>query len=82
MTMDAALAHAKAVKRQHEAALLKLPKVVAVGVGMTRPQGADKTRRPAIVVSVSEVIPDRDDIPETLDDVPVLVQATGVISAR
>jgi hypothetical protein len=81
-TLDAALARAKAVKQAHEAALLKLPLVVAIGVGMTRPQGAEKTRQPAIIVSVSELLPDRDDIPDEIDGVPVLVNATGVMRAQ
>jgi hypothetical protein len=81
-TIEAELAHAKAVKSAHEAELLGLPRVVAVGVGMTKPNGTDKTRRPAIIVSVSELLPDRADIPSELDGVPVLVNATGVMRAQ
>ncbi len=72
----------KAVKRKYEAALLALPGVVAVGVGLTAPRGPDKTREPAILISVVELDPTREDLPAELDGVPVIVNATGMLKAR
>jgi hypothetical protein len=82
MTQDKDLAAAKAAKRKHEAALLAKPNVIAVGVGMTEPLGPARVRKPAIVVSVTELDPASDDFPEALDGVPVIVRATGKLTAR
>jgi hypothetical protein len=72
------LAQVQAIKARHERRLLALPKVVAVGVGLTTPFGPQRKRRPAIVISVSEHDPLRDDIPAEIEGAPVLVKATGV----
>lgn len=82
MTNDARLNEVKVIKRRHEAALLALPGVVAVGVGLTAPRGPDNMREPAILISLIELDPKRDDLPSELEGVPVVFKATGVLRAR
>jgi hypothetical protein len=72
----------RAIKQKYEAELLAVPKVVAVGIGLTAPRGPDKTRVPCIIISVSEADPAHDDIPSEIDGVPVLVNRTGVFKRR
>lgn len=74
-----------AVKRRHEADLLRLPNVVAVGVGR-RVRGGAFTDEVCIVVSVRKKTPAaqldrRDLIPAVLDGVPVDVVEAGEITA-
>ncbi|MCS6909661.1 MAG: hypothetical protein NZM11_03720 [Anaerolineales bacterium] len=74
-----------AVKRRHEASLLRLPNVVAVGVGR-RVRGGAFTDEICIIVSVRKKMPAaqldcRDLIPTMLDGVPVDVVETGEIAA-
>jgi hypothetical protein len=78
---SAALERARAIKQAHEAALMALPNVVGVGVGL-RSIGGELTGEVAIVVSVTEKLLDDDlepaeRIPAEIDGVPVDVQATG-----
>ena len=73
----------KATKRAHEARLMQMANVVAVGIGYRR-RGGKTTDELAIVVSVkSKVAPDHLDaentIPAEIDGVPVDVQVVGVL---
>ncbi|HZY45865.1 MAG TPA: hypothetical protein VFF70_14085 [Anaerolineae bacterium] len=77
--------HAQAVKRQHEADLLRKPNVVGVGIGF-RTRGGKSTNEVCIVVSVKiKVAPahlKREElIPSSIEDVPVDVIVTGEIRA-
>lgn len=74
-----------AVKRRHEQALMRLPNVVAVGVGL-RARGGVTTDEACIVVSVRRKVPlaelpAADRVPGVLDGVAVDVVATGDIRA-
>ncbi len=82
---EQAVQHALAVKRRHEAELLRKPNVVAVGVGF-RTRGGQSLSEVCIVVSVTQKIPaadmKRDEVlPKMLEDVPIDVVETGVIRA-
>jgi len=83
--LEAALAHAQAVKRKYEAELLRKANVVGVGVGF-KSKGGKTTNRVAIVVNVrkkvrrAELAPN-DVIPPALEGVPVDVVETGVLRA-
>lgn len=77
----AALERARAVKQAHEAALMRLPNVVGVGVGL-RQTGGDPTGEVALIVSVTRKVPDdaldpAQRVPAEIDGVPVDVQETG-----
>jgi hypothetical protein len=77
--------HAQAVKRQHEADLLRKPNVVGVGVGF-RTRGGKSTNEVCIVVSVkikvaAAQLKHEDVIPSSIEGVPVDVVATGEIHA-
>jgi len=77
--------HAIAVKRRHEAELLRKANVVAVGVGR-RTRGGAQTDEVCLIVSVRKKIPaaqlgSSDVIPSVLDGVPVDVVETGEIAA-
>ncbi len=75
----------RAIKARHEADLLAKPGVVAVGIGLTPPQG-DAVRLLAIIVSMNargdadDVV--RADLPDVLEGVPVVLQVTGAFSPR
>jgi hypothetical protein len=82
---EQAVQHVQEVKRRHEAELLRRPNVVAVGVGY-RTRGGQATSEVCIVVSVTQKLPadqlKRGDVlPQTLEDVPIDVVASGVIRA-
>jgi len=73
------------VKDRHQLELLNKPNVVGVGIGFRHRRGR-RTSEAAIVVSVTEKVPESDlaadeVIPEELEGVPVDVQATGPIRA-
>ena len=77
--------HVTDVKRKHEQDLLRLPNVVAVGVGL-RTRGGEPTGEVCIVVSVKTKVPvpqlaGRDRIPSSIEGVPVDVVETGEIRA-
>lgn len=77
--------HALAVKRRHEAALLRRANVVAVGVGR-RVRGGAPTEEVCIVVSVrrkqpATALPPAEVLPARLEDVPVDVVEAGEIAA-
>jgi hypothetical protein len=79
------LAAARDVKRRHEASLLRLPNVVAVGLGY-RQVGGQPTEEVAIVVSVSRKVPASalrpgQAVPARLEGVPVDVVETGTLHA-
>lgn len=79
------LEKAQAVKRRHEAALLRLPYVVGVGLGY-RQVGGQPTGEVAIVVSVSRKVPASElrpgqAVPARLEGVPVDVVETGTLHA-
>lgn len=65
---------ARAVKARHETALLQVPGVVALGIGLA-PAGT-----PALVVSVQPTA--GDGVPAELDGVPVVIQDTGAFTPR
>jgi hypothetical protein len=84
--MSASYEQAQAVKRAHEAELLRKANVVGVGVGL-RHQGGERTDEIAIVVMVRQKMPHHelspeDRIPRAIDGVPVDVQAVGDITAQ
>jgi hypothetical protein len=75
-----------AVKRRHEAGLLRKANVVAVGVGR-RTRGGAFTDEVSIVVSVKKKVPaaqlkPQDVLPAALEGVPVDVVETGEIVAH
>lgn len=83
---DQVVQRALDVKRRHEAALLRKPNVVAVGVGF-RTRGGQPTDEVCIVVSVRTKFPASqlkrsDQVPAMLDGVPVDVVETGPIRAQ
>ena len=71
----------RAIKARHEADLLAKPGVVAVGIGLTPPQG-DAERSLAIIVSMNALDAARIDLPDALEGVPVVLQVTGAFSPR
>ena len=76
--------HILAVKREHENDLLLRPNVVGVGLGY-RQTGGQTTDELALVVMVSHKLPQStldpaDQIPLTLDGIPVDVQEVGEIT--
>ena len=65
------------VKRQHEAGLLAMPGVVSVGIGR------DKQGNPAIIVGLDRPRPETEtQLPQSLEDYPLLVQIIGPIRAQ
>ncbi len=73
----------KAIKRTHEARLMRLRNVVGVGIGY-RQRGGQVTDELAIVVSVVDKIPpeeldEESVIPTEIEGVPVDVQIVGTI---
>ncbi len=83
---DALFARIRAVKRQHEKALLRKANVVGVGVGV-REQGGVRTNDLALVVMVRKKVPadqlaPADRIPSEIDGAPVDVQEVGTIRAQ
>jgi hypothetical protein len=73
------------VKRRHEQELMRKANVLAVGVGY-RTRGGQKTQEVAIVVSVKNKVPlsdlkPGDQLPASLEGVPVDVVETGPIRA-
>jgi hypothetical protein len=67
----------KEVKALHEASLLALPGVVSVGIG----RAADGTS--AIIVGLEASHPNIEpQIPQSLEDYPVIVQVVGPIKAQ
>ena len=82
---EQAVQHALDVKRRHEAELLRLPNVVAVGVGF-RTRAGMPTSEVCVVFSVSRKVlaaqlTRQQLIPATLEGVPVDVVETGTIHA-
>ncbi len=78
--------HAQDVKRRHEAELLRKPNVVGVGIGY-RQRGGQPTNEVSIVVSVKKKVPAAqlkggDQVPASIEGVPVDVVETGVIRAQ
>jgi len=74
------------VKRKHEKDLMRLPNVVAVGVGF-RTRGGARTGEACIVVSVKAKVPASQlkpgqAIPSSIEGVPVDVVETGEIQAQ
>jgi len=64
------------VKERHEARLMAIPGVVGVGIGQ-------RDGRVCIVVMVETRTPQIDDqVPDTLDGFPVLIEVTGPIVAQ
>jgi len=77
--------HVQAVKRRHEAELLRKPNVVAVGIGY-RTRGGQRADDVCIVVSVTRKIPPdqlkpQEVVPASVEGVAVDVVETGVIRA-
>jgi len=75
-----------AVKKAHEAELLRKAYVVGVGVGF-RKRGGVKTGEMALIVMVRKKVSRQqlsanDRVPETLDGVPVDVQEVGELKAQ
>ena len=67
----------KDVKARHEASLLALPGVVSVGIGRAK----DGTS--AIIVGLDAPHPNMEpQIPQSLEDYPVVVQVVGPIKAQ
>ena len=82
---DQNMQRALEVKRRHEQELMSKANVVAVGIGY-RTRGGQQTQEVAIVVSVKQKVPmsnlkPGDQIPASLEGVPVDVVETGVIRA-
>jgi hypothetical protein len=82
---EQAVARAGAVRRVHQAELLRLANVVGVGVGIRRRQGKP-TGEVALVVMVRRKVPPErlapeDLVPGEIDGVPVDVQEVGEIAA-
>ena len=80
-----ATAMAQRTKREHEATLLRLGNIVAVGVGY-KTVGNVRTNEPAVVVSVVKKLPliqlpERSRVPRTLNGMPTDVVETGRIFA-
>ena len=80
-----AFEHVRQVKREHEAELMSIANVVAVGVGM-RSVGGQPTNEIVIVVSVNQKYPsDELDaaamIPVEIDGVAIDVQQVGDLRA-
>ena len=85
MIKDEQLTRLRAVKTAHEADLMRKAYVVGVGIGL-RQVGGKPTGEPAIVVSVTHKMPlsqlgSGDVIPRELEEIPVDVQAVGVLRA-
>ena len=75
-----------AVMREHKSELLSKPNVVGIAVGFRRQAGLS-TQNLALVVMVENKIPasqlpHEDQIPNTIDGIPVDVQEIGKISAQ
>jgi len=61
------------VKKEHESALLRIPGVIGVGIGA-------KDNEPILVVLTSVEL-ENDIIPDSLDDVSIVVEVTGYVVA-
>lgn len=84
--MQAAYERAQAVKEAHEEALMQLPNVVGVGVGL-RSRGGEYTGEVGLVVMVRRKVPrsalkPEEIIPSEIDGVPVDVQEVGDLTAQ
>ena len=82
---EQAVQRAQEVKRRHEAELLRKPNVVAVGIGF-KTHGGQRTDEVSIVVSVTAKVANSqlkpgDQLPTSLEGVPVDVVETGTIRA-
>ncbi len=76
----------QAIRRKHEDALLRLPNVVGIGIGLQKRHGRP-TGQLALVVMVSRKVPSAElapgeRIPSQLDGAPVDVQEMGKIAAQ
>ncbi len=81
-----AVARARVVKDAYQEALLTLPNVVGVGIGMQQ-KGGRPTGEVALVVMVSHKVDAnsldaKDIIPAKIEGVPVDVQEVGTIRAQ
>ncbi len=84
--MQAAYKRAQAVKEAHEEALMRLPNVVGVGVGL-RSKGGVYTSEVGLVVMVRRKVPraalkPEEVIPSEIEGVPVDVQEVGDLMAQ
>jgi len=84
--LKAATEHILAVKQEHEDDLLSKPNVVGVAIGYRQIDG-ESTQTLALVVMVDRKIPlnlltPEQQIPVTIEDVPIDVQEVGEISAH
>lgn len=79
--IDIDLQAVQEIKTRHEADLLAKPGVVAVGIGLTPPQG-EAERSLAIIVSMDALDAARVDLPDALEGVPVVIQITGTFTPR
>lgn len=67
----------KYVKARHEAALLRLPDVVSVGIGL------DENRNPAIIVGLKRPNPVTESkLPKQIQGYTVLVRIVGEVKAH
>lgn len=65
------------VKAKHEDRLMALPGVVSVGIGL------DADGQPAIIVGLADRQAEASlELPETLDDYPVVKQVIGPVKAQ
>lgn len=65
------------IKRQHEARFLAMPGVVSVGIGR------DEQGHPAIIVCLDRPCPETEtQLPQSLQDYPIVVQTIGPIRAQ
>ncbi|MGC9357811.1 MAG: hypothetical protein ACP5GX_08090 [Anaerolineae bacterium] len=81
------LSHARAVKKQNEAWLMRKANVVSVGIQVEDKEESTEEREVQIVVNVthkvsSEDLRPEDRIPEDLEGVPVKVQPIGTLKAQ
>lgn len=84
--MQRAFEQARAVKHAHELALLALPNVVGVGVGL-RQRGGETLNQVALVVMVQQKQPEallspEELLPAEIEGVPVDVQEVGDLKAQ
>ncbi len=83
---DRSFSRAQEVRKKHQAALLRRPNVVGVGVGLRKRAGAS-TGEVALVVLVSRKLPQaqlaqEDQLPKEIEGVPVDVQEIGEVRAQ
>ncbi len=74
------------VQAQYAEQLMRKPNVIGVGIGLRKRHGVF-TQQPALVVLVSQKIPDADlmpddRIPSEIEGVPIDVQEAGFFSAQ